>query len=365
MEKSLLFIQPIVSHYRKSVVEEIIKLEPQSEFWGTNNFQGVEPLNGVSNVNNGFKVKIINIFNIKFVWYKEIVSKCLKHKSTHVILSGINPLLIQTFFIFIIIRFFTSKKVYWWSQGKRFKQGFFGKKFRYLFYNFSDGIFLYSEGGKRNFIAEGLPENKLHVINNCLNTEDYGWQNYYLEIDKKNEFRIVYTGRLSVRKKTIILLKAFKLLKEKGINDIYIDIVGDGDQLVFLKSYALNNKIDTDVLFHGSQYGIDVHKYFLNGDLVVCPGALGLSIVHSFSFGLPFLTGQGDPAHSSELELLSPGINGDYFQLDNAEDLANSILVWRNKIYDNKKDFQRNCVQTIINHEYLPHLVAEKLVKAL
>jgi glycosyltransferase involved in cell wall biosynthesis len=213
MEKSLLFIQPIVSHYRKSVIEEITKLEPKSEFWGTDYFQGVEPLIGINNVNNEFRVKMIGLFGIKFVWYKDLVARSLKHNSTHVILSGINPLLIQTFIIFIISRFFTSKKVYWWSQGKRFKQGFIGKKLRYFFYSLADGVFLYSEQGKENFMAEGLPENKLHVINNCLNMEDYGWMNYDLNIDKKNEFRILYTGRLSARKKIIILLKAFKLLK--------------------------------------------------------------------------------------------------------------------------------------------------------
>lgn len=365
MKKRILFIQPIVSHYRKSVVEEITNLEPFSNFWGTSDFQGVAPLEGISNVNNGFKTKIINISGSKFVWYKGLFSHFVRDKSTHVVLSGVNPLLINIFIIFIYAKLFTNKRVYWWSQGKRFKQGFFGKRFRYLFYKYSDGVFLYSKQGKENFIAEGLPEEKLHVINNCLNYEDYGWLNYPLDIKDKNEFRILYTGRLSRRKKINVLIEAFRLIKDKGIENVYLDIVGDGDQLMTLKKYAEQTSIDSFVNFHGAKYGEDVHRYFLNADLVVCPGAIGLSIVHAFSFGIPVITGKGDEAHSSELELLKQGQNGDYFELDNAESLAEKIIEWQSKVKKNRDLYKESCINTIITHEYLPKEVAVKLIREL
>lgn len=366
MEKKLLFIQPIVSHYRKSVIEEITKLEPLSYFWGTENFQGVEPLRGIQNVDNSFITRKINVLKTNFVWYKGMLSKFIKNKSTHVILSGVNPLLINTFIIFLFTKLFTNKKVYWWSQGKKFKQGFLGRKFRFLFYYFSDGVFLYSKQGKINFIEEGLPEHKLYVINNCLNFEDYGWLNYKLESKKnKEDFRILYTGRLSERKKVLLLLEAFNLLKKRSINNIFLDIVGNGEQFEVLKKYAVDNKIDPYVNFHGAKYGLDVHKHFLNADLVVCPGAVGLSIVHAFSFGLPFLTGEGDPAHSSELELLDINKNGDYFLLDDKASLAETILIWKDKITNNKEEYMENCIQSVIKNEYLPNLVAQKLVEAL
>ncbi len=365
MEKGLLFIQPIVSEYRKSVVKQITLLAPQSSFWGTAEFQGVAPLVGLHNVDNHFETKVFKIFSLNFIWYKKLFSRFLKDKSDYVILSGINPFLIQFFLIFIIIRIFTNKKVYWWSQGKRFRQGFLGKKLRYFFYKYSDGVFLYSEGGKKNFLNEGLPISKLHVINNCLNYEDYGWLNYNLEDKYEKDFRIVYTGRLSERKKIIILLEAFKLIKEKGVKNIFLDIIGNGEQKERLEKYVQDNGMHDLVCFHGAKYGTDVHKYFLNGDLVVCPGAVGLSIVHAFSFGLPFITGEGDPAHSSELELLEVGKNGDYFLLNNKESLVEKILIWKDKINKNKTEYRQNCIQTIIKKEYLPNLVAQKIINAL
>src|SRR5690554_1118169 len=100
MEKKLLFIQPIVSLYRKSVIEEITKLEPLSYFWGTENFHDIEPLRGIQNVDNSFITRKINVLKTNFVWYKGMLSKFIKNKSTHVLLSGVNPLLINTFIIF-------------------------------------------------------------------------------------------------------------------------------------------------------------------------------------------------------------------------------------------------------------------------
>ena len=365
MKRKLLFIQPIVSHYRKSVIDEIIKLEPNSFFWGASDFEGVLPLESNRNIDNTFKVRAIRVFGVKFFWYKRLILKFLKDDSSHIVISGINPLLIQSILIFILARWFTSKKVYWWSQGKKFKQGFIGKWLRYIFYRYSNGIFLYSNEGKNNFLKEGLPEDKLYVINNSLNFDDYDWLNYPIRKKIKSDFRIIYTGRLSKRKKINVLLKAFKILIDSGQKGIYIDIIGDGDQKENLLNYARDKNIDKFVFFHGAQYGKRVHKYFLNGDIVVCPGAVGLYIVHALSFGLPFITGKGDPSHSSELELLDVGKNGDYFLLDDFKSLARTILIWKNKFDKNIDNYRENCTRSVIKHEYLPNLVAQKLIHSL
>lgn len=361
--KKLLFIQPIVSHYRESVVKEITNLEPNSEFWGTSDYLGVEPLKNIDNVDNSFKT--VKILGSRFIWYKGLIFRFLKNKSTHVIISGINPLLVQTFIIFIIGKLFTKKKMYWWSQGKKFKQGYLGKKLRYFFYQLSDGVFLYSQQGKTNFEEEGISTNKLFVINNSLNFQDYGYLQYSLQTLQKTDFRVLYTGRLSKRKKIFVVLEAFKHLKEKGVNDIYLDIIGDGEEKLSLLSYIKENGLSENIKLYGSIYGLDIHAYFLNASIVVCPGAVGLSIAHALSFGLPFITGKNDPNHSSELELLLPGENGDYFLLNDSEDLANKIIEWKDKLKQDKNKYINSCIHSIVNFEYLPDKVAQKLVQSL
>ncbi len=361
----MLFIQPIVSHYRKSVVEEITRLEPKTKFWGTSTYQGVAPLSGLKNVNNSFVTKELKVSNHTIVWYRKLLTSYLKDSSGFVVLSGINPYLVQTIIIFIYSKIFTSRKVYWWSQGKQFRQGILGKKLRLLLYKFSDGIFLYSKSGKSNFLIEGISEHKLHVVNNCLNYEDYGWLNYNLESEKSDSFRIIFTGRLEERKKVIILLQALSIIQGSGIDTVFLDIVGDGEQMDGLIEYVHENRLAGFVKFHGPLYGVEVHKIFLNGDIVVCPGAVGLAIVHAFSFGLPLITGEGDPEHSSELELLEVGRNGDYYLLDDYESLAETILKWKEKLEKNNQAYRDDCIESVVRHEYLPRLVAKKIVNSL
>lgn len=363
--KKILFLQPIVSHYRKSVVEEIVKDLPNAVFWGTNDFMNVAPLPDNNNVCNNLEVINFKILGYTFWWYKNLFSKINKNDFDYIVISGINPLLINFNLVFLYYVFFTKKKVWWWSQGKKVKQGFLGRFLRRILYNLSNGIFVYSKEAKNNLRHIGVSETKLIVVNNALNHEDYGFNKYdVVGYKKQKEFCILYSGRLSKRKKVILLLEAIKIIKDKYNIDLSVSIIGDGEEMTFLKEYVRENEL-LNVIFVGAKYGNDIHSYFLESSLFVCPGAVGLSIVHGFSFGLPILTGKDDPMHSAELELLKVGLNGDYFKLDNADSFANKIMEWRANIENNKTQLSARCIESIKDAEYLPQRVAEKIVRTL
>jgi len=90
--------------------------------------------------------------------------------------------------------------------------------------------------------------------------------------------------------------------------------------------------VTDEVDFVGAKYGKEVHSYFLNSDLFVYPGGIGLSALHSLSFGIPILTTDNLSLHFPEFELLKPGFNGDLFMDNSFEDLANKIVKWRNNL---------------------------------
>lgn len=363
MNKTL-FLQPIVSHYRKSVIESIINYNSNVEFWGTADYFGVLPLSSTNNIKNNLTVKRIKLFKRQFLWYNRLIKKVKNYNPDIIVLSGFNPLLINFTLVFLYFKLFTSNKIFWWSQGKPFYQGVLGKFIRRFLYNFSDGILLYSENGKKNFLNEGVFPEKIFVVNNCLNNEDYGFMNYEI-IDEKKEFSIIYSGRLSKRKKVDILLYAIGILNKNCNIKIPVNIIGDGEEMESLLKIKDELNLD-NVKFLNSLYGEDIHEVFLKSSILVCPGAVGLSIVHAFSFGIPILTGKNDPLHSSELELLEEGINGDYFELDNAESLAEKILFWRNIIQSSRNSIViENCIQSIKKKGYLPHLVASNIANSI
>lgn len=360
----ILFLQPIVSHYRKSVVENLIEQLHLVEFWGTSDYEGVLPMEFTSQVKNDLLIKTINIFGRKFYWYKNLHRKIKNYNPDIIVISGINPLLVNFILTFVYYRIFSNKKLFWWSQGKAFKQGLIGKLFRKYLYNLSDGILLYSEQGKLNFIKEGVCAKKLFVVNNCLNDEDYGYKQYPFPFNK-DKFSILYSGRLSKRKKIYILLEAIDLLKRNYNISIPVHIIGDGEEKSELEEFVINKSLET-VCFYGSLYGKETHQIFLNSSLFICPGAVGLSIVHAFSFGIPLLTGKNDPMHSSELELLEEGKTGDYFILDNSQSLAKKILEWKGKLSNgNNVEYVNNCINSIKEKGYEPVYVASNIIQGI
>lgn len=364
MNKKYLFLQPIVSHYRKSVVKRVSDQIDTVEFWGTSNFEGVEPLNNTHNIKNDLTTAQIIIQGKTFRWYKRLLTRMRKYNPDIIVFSGFNPLLLNFTTTFLWYKLFSKKKTYWWSQGKPSKQGVIGKFIRKTLYNLSDGILLYSKQGETNFINAGVNPSKLFVINNCLNDEDYGYKQYDIK-KKKQEFCILYSGRLSKRKNISILLDALSVVKNKYKMEIPLHIIGDGPETNNLKNQTENYRLNK-ITFHGELYGENVHSTFLNSSLFVCPGAVGLSIVHAFSFGLPIITARGDEAHSSELELLEENKNGGFFELGNPESLAKEILLWKEKIEkDEMFSIMDSCIDSIIKNKYLPEDVATKIINTI
>jgi len=81
-----------------------------------------------------------------------------------------------------------------------------------------------------------------------------------------SQLRLVYVGRLSKNKNIDSILKALCLLKKKR-NDVYLDILGKGDQMDRLRSLTAKLKLKDNVSFHGSVGHKIVLKYLCNSHL--------------------------------------------------------------------------------------------------
>ena len=124
--------------------------------------------------------------------------------------------------------------------------------------------------------------------------------------------------------------------------------------------------MDSSIKFVGSNFGKYIYKYFLKADILVIPGAVGLSIVHAFSYGLPIITSDNMKIHGPEIELLTVGDNGDLFESENANSLACKIIKWKNLLSNNSNlKYSKNCINNIYDKGYLPNIVASKIYNGL
>ena len=85
-------------------------------------------------------------------------------------------------------------------------------------------------------------------------------------------------------------------------------IIGNGPLEGRMKSKAIQKGLN-NVCFTGALSMAESGKILLNSDVVFIPGMTGLSIVHSFCYGLPYVTFDLD-IHSPEIEYLINKWNG-------------------------------------------------------
>jgi len=84
--------------------------------------------------------------------------------------------------------------------------------------------------GRDNLLKMGVKDQKIVVVNNSINKEDYGYLNHNLfNREKKKVFSILYSGRITKAKKIDILIEALGVLKKKNDFNFKCVIIGDGD----------------------------------------------------------------------------------------------------------------------------------------
>jgi glycosyltransferase involved in cell wall biosynthesis len=364
MNKKIILIEPVIAHYRKDVYKGLFRSNCfDFRIIAGQNYEGIK---GVETQNERlFNFIRFKIFNHKFYFLKGIIKYLLKEKPDIIICGGVDFHLIHTLIVYLIHRIILRKQFYWWSHATYGNQGSFGIFIRKIIYKSSTGIFSYNNKGKENLLSMGVKESRIQVVNNSINKEDYGYLNHDLYNRKPNQtFTILYTGRLTKAKKVDLLIKALALLKKNNSIEFKCFIIGDGD-LDDLKHLASNLDVTDKIDFVGAKYGEEAHYYFLNSDIFVYPGGIGLSIIHAMSFGLPVITSNNYNEHGPEIEILQIDDNGDLFQDNSIEELADKILEWKNRLKKSKNEYVKNCIDRIEKMEYLPDVMSQKVIAFL
>ncbi len=360
----ILLIEPILPHYRKDVFRILSEYDRFDMYYmAGENYQGIKGISPANSIIS--KHRSFSLLGHRFYYLKESISNIKKIKPDVIICTGIDFHLIHTVLIFFRFRIFGKKRFYWWSHATAGKQGKTGYLLRKFVYKKSSGVMAYNQSGRKTLQEMGIGETRIAVVNNSINNEDYGFLNY--DPDKKarkEAFTILYSGRVTKAKKVDLLIKALGIAKKKGLNEFKCYIIGEGE-IERLRQLAEENNIKNEIVFTDARYGKENHEFFLQSDLFVYPGGIGLSIVHAMSFGLPVITTNNTADQFPEFELLVPGVNGDLFTDNSEMDLAGKIITWKSIMSKKGDQISKACIQRIKDMEYLPDKQAEKVIDFL
>lgn len=193
-------------------------------------------------------------------WQKGIQKLISDSKYNHFLILG-ELYSLSTWIILIKKKiFYPKKRIYLWSHGWYGKESLSKRIFKKIFFNMSDGIFLYGNRARDLMIQNGFNPKNLHVIHNSL---DYDQQllirnslkssNIYQNHFGNTNPVLLFIGRLTKVKKLNQLIDAVELLKQEKFF-LNIVFVGEGEMKNALQHQVENLELSNQVWFYGKCY---------------------------------------------------------------------------------------------------------------
>jgi glycosyltransferase involved in cell wall biosynthesis len=265
------------------------------------------------------------------------ILRALRRKDiTHCVFLG-NPWFISYWALTPILRL-RNVKVYYWTHGWISRhEPLMRRIIKELFFRLPNGLLLYGRRAKQIGVSRGFSPARMHVLNNSL---DYNAQKRLFErlsgvsqATLRTELQlpqsgniIICTARLTTKCRFDLLIRAAHILKATN-RDVFIVLVGDGPEHAALSRLA--DSLGVAHRFWGACYDETmIAKLYKASDLTVSPGKVGLTAMHSMSYGTPVISHGNLDHQMPEVEAISPGVTGDFFTENSSEELAQAIAKW-------------------------------------
>jgi len=372
------------AHYREPIIRELLmQIAPEPEYVLISDVesnldalrcvdaQGLAQSMGRDAVEWSF-VKNVWIAG-RFLWQRGLLKLVMSRDLDAIIYLG-NVNFISTWIAVIASRI-SGKHVLMWTHGMRAPERGLKRLAKKAFFGLSHDLLLYGHRGEQLLVEAGLDSSKLHVIYNSL---DYRRQ---VELQKglsertrsercqslfPNRHRpiLLYIGRLLPEKRVELLIEAIRVLEDRKQLAVDVLVVGDGPALADVTACASKLGVEDRVVFYGSCYDEAViAELIFASELCVVPGDVGLTAIHSLTYGTPVITHDDLDRQGPEFEAIVSGRTGALYRRGDVEDLADVVFRWLRDHPDSQTN-RRNCMD-VIAARYNPAVQVERINAAI
>lgn len=315
--KKLIILQTVSPSYRNKLFDYLCSILKDDFVLYSGDYYFEKSV--VSDLTYKKRKKIKNFFflNRKFLFQLGIWSIIL-HKN--ILVLEMNPRIISNWIILVIRKISNRKTVLWGHAWPRGGKNSHSDKIRNLMRKLGDIIIVYTETQQKELKVR-MPNKTIYFASNSL---------YFVDQMKTNNsesliHNMIYVGRLTERKKPLLLIKSFHAIYDKLPKNIKLFIVGDGPEKEKMIEYVEQNNLISSVEIFGHVDDYEMLKKLYSSSLFsISSGYIGLSATQSFGFGVPMIVSKYEN-HSPEIEAVKEGENAIYFQTDNIEDLSKKI----------------------------------------
>tara|TARA_B110000003_G_scaffold247928_1_gene259307 strand:+ start:25215 stop:26354 length:1140 start_codon:yes stop_codon:yes gene_type:complete len=367
--KRVLYFNNIYPLYRKSIWKLLLNENKYNfnVYYSKQILRGIKSFNPLPEHQNIKKIyHLKNYFFCKILIWQSRVIKDLIFENFQVAIFMGDMSVISTWIGSVICKL-RKKKVYFWGHGLYGNESVFKKFFRVLFLKLADVNILYENRAKKLLIKSGFDKKNLKVVYNSL---DYDNQlKLFKNLEKKKNSNqlfkkklpiIVFIGRLTKNKKIDFLIKSVEIIN-KDIPKVNLLIIGEGPQKKNLELLSIKILNKSNFLFYGELYDENkIAELLYKSSICISPGNIGLTAIHSLSYGTPVASHKNFNFQMPEVESIIDGENGFLFREDDINDLSNKIIFW----IENKK-IDKKSIRKIIDKKYNPYFQKKILDKLI
>ena len=197
----------------------------------------------------------------------------------------------------------------------------------------ADGVILYTEKEREQFLVRGFPPRRTFALNNGLDVESVNEAVSAWTADDVHRFKkargldrlpywCITIGRYTAKSKIELLIESLPKFRA----DVGLIAVGDGPQVEHAKRRAAELEVSTRIVWAGAQYDENsVAPWMLSASVFVYPGIVGLSLIHAFAYGLPAVVHSASHDQGPEFAAFCEGRNGISFAQGSAASLADAV----------------------------------------
>ena len=368
--KEVLFFTNIFPFYRKSIYNELINSNDYNLkiFYDPNDLNGIKPFvnhNSILFQKKHGALKNYTFFK-KIFWQSNVIKKCFFEKYDEVIFLG--EMNILSTWISILIGIIRNKSIILWGHGLYGNENRIKLFLRLLFLKLANKHLVYEKRSKSLMIKNGICPKSIFVIYNSLdynnqlllfNDLEKGKIKKNWNFFKNNLPTIFFIGRLLPEKKIELLINSMEKLNLSK-NKFNLLIIGDGPEFKNLYDKSIKIRLKGLCYFAGETHDEnEIANYIYFSNLCVSPGNIGLTAIHSLSYGTPICSHNNLDNQMPEIEILKNFTNGIFFDENDVNSLSRSIESW---FMDFDHKFSKKTIRFEVDKNY-NHVAQSKIFK--
>lgn len=248
-----------------------------------------------------------------------------------------NPRILSNVVYSILFKLF-GKKVVIWGQAHTAGANPKLEKIRLTWWRLFDYLFLYTDKEIDYLKNQGFTTQTMLGMNNGLNQDEIEaaraqWPTERLMDWKRqqgieNKTLLLSCARLEPKNQFELMIPVLKRLCQTHPEILWC-VIGQGVQQQSLHDAVAQENLNQHVLWLGSIYDENqLAPWFLSSKALIHPGAIGLSLLHAFGYGLPVITHDDMTNQMPEFAAFTNEINGFTFQQGSSISLLKIIKTY-------------------------------------